>query len=98
MHTIKQRIDHTLDVFRQFSRQDIVVGLTPADWDALCALVLDEYVARRAVQRLTRDTYDGMAIYHLSSEQTSFVAHDFGTAAQRKFPLDVLEDVELTTA
>lgn len=92
METIKERIDHTLDVFRRQKRRDIVIGLTSPDWDELCAVVIEDHNASHEDPKLTRDAYDGVAIRHLSAGP-SFVAHDANTAHERRFPLDVLESV-----
>ena len=92
MQTIKERIDHTLDVFRQLKRQTVVIGLTATDWDELCAVVIEDHNASHEDPKLTRDAYDGVAIRHLGTGP-SFVAHDFGTAHERRFPVEVLEPV-----
>ena len=98
MHTIKQRIDHTLDVFRQFNRRDVVLGLTPADWDLLCALVIEAHAIGRDEPKLTRDVYDGVPIRHLGIGLTSFIAYDFASPVERRFPLEVLEVLEPASA
>ena len=92
MDTIKERIDHTLDVFRQQKRRDVVIALTPIDWDELCAVVIEDHNATHEDPRLTRDAYDGVPIRHLTGGQ-SFVAHAANTANERRFPVDVLETV-----
>ncbi len=92
METIKERIDHTLDVFRRQKRRDVVIGLTAADWDELCATVIEDHNASHEDPRLTRDAYDGVAIRHLT-KGPSFVAHDAGKAGERRFPVEVLESV-----
>jgi hypothetical protein len=92
MQTIKERIDHTLDVFRHLKRQNIIVGLTASDWDELCARVIEDHNATHEDPKLTRDAYEGVPIRHLSAGP-SFVAHDFGTPAERRFPVEVLETV-----
>jgi hypothetical protein len=93
MRNIKSCIDHTLEVFKRHGRHDIVIGLTPADWDELCALVIEDHVVRDTMPALTRDAYDGTPIRHLSSGGHSFVAHDFGSDAERRFPVEVMEPV-----
>ncbi len=92
MQTIKERIDHTLDVFRAQKRDDVVIGLTAADWDELCAMVIEDHDHTHEDPKLTRDAYDGVAIRHLTAGP-SFVAHDAGSAHERKFPVEVLEPV-----
>ncbi len=92
MDTIKERIDHTLDVFRRQKRRDVVIGLTPPDWDELCATVIEDHNASHEDPRLTRDAYDGIPIRHLTGGQ-SFVAHDAGKAGERRFPVAVLETI-----
>ncbi len=94
MQTIKQRIDHTLDVFRQLRRRDVIIGLSDADWDELCAQVIEDHDRTHDDPVLTRNAYDGTPIMHLKDGQTSFVAHDFANEHERKFPLDVLAVVE----
>jgi len=92
METIKERIDHTLSVFRRQKRRDVVIGLTAADWDELCAMVIEDHNASHEDPKLTRDAYDGVAIRHLGAGP-SFVAHDVGSVNERRFPVDVLESV-----
>ncbi len=92
METIKERIDHTLKVFRRQKRRDVVIGLTAGDWDELCATVIEDHNASHEDPKLTRDAYDGVAIRHLMAGP-SFVAHDMGTVNERRFPVDVLESV-----
>ncbi len=92
MQTIKERLDHTLDVFRQLKRRTVVIGLTAADWDELCAVVIEDHNASHDDPRLTRDAYDGVPIRHLANGP-SFVAHDYGLPAERRFPVEVLETV-----
>ena len=92
MQTIKDRIDHTLDVFRQQKRGNLIIGLTPPDWDELCATVIEDHDATHEDPKLTRDKYDGVAIRHIPDGQ-SFVAHDAGSAHERRFPVAVLETV-----
>jgi len=92
MQTIKERVDHTLDVFRQLKRRNVVIGLTSNDWDELCAQVIEDHNSTHEDPKLTRDAYDGVPIRHLSGGP-SFVAHDFGSAAERRFPVEVLEPV-----
>jgi len=92
MQTIKERIDHTLDVFRQQKRRDVIVGLTPPDWDELCALVIADHDFTHEDPKLTRDKYDGVPIRHLPCGP-SFVAHDAGAETERRFPVEVLEAV-----
>lgn len=93
MQTIKQRIDHALDVFRKQARQDMVIALTPSDWDSLCADVIGDHDRTQEEPHLTRDTYDGVPIRHLPAGQGSFVAHDTGAHTERRFPVEVLEPV-----
>ncbi len=92
MQTIKERIDHTLEVFRRQKRRDLIIGLTPSDWDELCAVVIEDHNATHDDPKLTRDAYDGVPIRHLTGGP-SFVAHDIGTAIERRFPIEVLEAV-----
>ena len=92
MQTIKQRIDHTLNVFHAQKRHDVVIGLTPADWDELCAMVIEDHDYTHEDPRLTRDAYDGVAIRHVTTGP-SYVAHDSGTPHERRFPIEVLEAV-----
>ena len=92
MQTIKERIDHTLDIFRGQKRREIVIGLTPLDWDELCAVVIEDHNASHDDPKLTRDAYDGVPIRHLATGP-SFVAHDAGAAHERRFPVAVLETV-----
>ena len=92
MQTIKERIDHTLEVFRRQKRRDFVIGLTPPDWDELCAVVIEDHNATHDDPKLTRDAYDTVPIRHLTGGP-SFVAHDTGTVNERRFPIEVLEAV-----
>ena len=92
MQTIKERIDHSLEVFRRQKRRDLTIGLTPPDWDELCAVVIEDHNATHDDPKLTRDAYDGVAIRHLM-KGPSFVAHDMNTINERRFPIEVLEAV-----
>ncbi len=92
METIKQRIDHTLDVFRRQKRRGITIGLTAGDWDELCAEVITDHDATHLEPKLTRDAYDGVTIRHIAAGP-SFVAHDSGTGHERRFPVEALETV-----
>lgn len=92
MDTIKERIDHTLDVFRRQKRRGVVIGLTAPDWDELCAVVIEDHNASHEDPKLTRDAYDGVAIRHLGVGP-SYVAHDANSANERRFPVEVLESV-----
>ncbi len=93
MQTVKQRIDHALEIFRQQRRRGLMIGLTAPEWDDLCADVIEEHSAHGGDPRLTRDSYDGVPIRHYALDQMSFVAHDFGTPNERRFPVEVLEPV-----
>ena len=93
MQSVKQRIDHALEVFRQQQRRGIVIGLTQPEWDDLCADVMEEHAKNGTEPRLTRDVYDGVPIRRYALDQMSFVAHDFGTSNERRFPVEVLEPV-----
>lgn len=94
MQTIKQRIDHTLEVFRRLQRRDVIIGLSDTDWDDLCAQVIEDHDRTHDDPALTRNAYDGMPILRLRDGQASFIAHDFGGLHERKFPLDVLAVVD----
>lgn len=93
MQTIKQAIDHAVEVFRAGHREAIVIGLTAADWDRLCAEVMTAHNATHQDLNLTRDAYDDVPIRHLEAGQTSFVAHDTDSHAERRFPVAILEPV-----
>ena len=93
MQTLKARIDHALEIFLHLNRFGIVIGLTASDWDVLCADVMPAHARSDDDLPLTRDTYEGFPIRHLQPDQASFVAHDFGTRAERHYPVEVLEPV-----
>ncbi len=97
MRNTLEQLDHALDIFRTAGRHDLIIGLTPADWDALCALVADRPAAEHDDPGLTRNSYRGVPIVSLAANDRSFVGHDHDGPAERRFPLNVLMPMEVVS-
>ncbi len=93
-----EQIDHAIDVFRQAGRGDLIIGLTPADWDAICAAVIERAEPRHDDPGLTRDSYRDVRIVHLDPDSQSFVGHDYHGSSERHFPLNVLAPMDTAGA
>ena len=98
MQDIAERIRHAVDVFRQTGRCNLVIGLTHADWDEFCAVLIDKMGASHADPVLTKNDYDGVPILSLGERQKSFVGHDYGSTSERRFPLETLQPLEAEPA
>ena len=97
MRNTLEQLDHALDIFRTAGRHDLIIGLTPADWDALCALVADRPAVEHDDPGLTRNSYRGVPIVSLAANDRSFVGHDHDGPAERRFPLNVLMPMEVVS-
>ena len=98
MQTIRERIDHAVEVFHQTGRRDIVIGLTHADWDELCALLIEAAGSDHHDPCLTKNSYEGVPIIGLDDGHKSFVGHDYSGLGERRFPLEALQPLDLTPA
>ncbi len=94
MRNTLEQLDHALDIFRTAGRRGTVIGLTQGDWDALCAQVADRPAADHDDPGLTKNSYRGVPIINLAPDQRSFVGHDYASAVERRFPLNVLVPME----
>jgi hypothetical protein len=90
MQTIDTYIDHAVSVFQRTNRPNIVVGLTHADWDELCAVLIERHEHDHDDPLLTKSSYKGLRVVMLDDNQLSFVAHDYGRPTERRFPLETL--------
>ena len=98
MQNIRERIDHVIDIFRQTGRHDVMIGLTHADWDVLCAILIDMADLDHEDPRLTRNSYQGVPIITLHDSDKSFVGHDLSSGHERRFPLEALQPMDLEPA
>ncbi len=98
MQNIRERIDHAVEVFRQTGRHDIMIGLTHADWDKLCAILIKVANSTHEDPLLTKNSYRGVPIVGLHDGEKSFVGHDHASGHERRFPLDALQPLELEPA
>ncbi len=93
MRNTVEQIDHAIEIFRAAGRHDLVIGLTSPDWDDVCAQVIERCSAGHEDPGLTKTNYAGVPIVRLADSASSFVGHDYGTNAERRFPLTVLAPV-----
>ena len=98
MRDFHDRIEHAIDVFRQTNRHNIFIGLNHADWDELCAVLMEKIGSSHQDPTLTRNSYGGIPIVMLGDSQKSFIGHDHGCRAERRFPLEALASLAMTPA
>ncbi len=92
MRNAVEQIDQSIDFFRETGREGLVIGLTRADWEGLCAVMLKRRGGKRIDFRLDdglpQIVYDGVSIIRLADGMESFVGFGYGTPDEQRFRLE----------
>ena len=92
MRSAVEQLDQSIDFFRETGRVDLVIGLTRADWEGLCAVMIKRRGGKRIDFRLDlglpQILYDGVTIVRLADGMESFVGFGYGGPNEQRFVLE----------
>ena len=92
MRSAVEQIDQSIDFFRATGREGLVIGLTRADWEGLCAVMIKRRGGKRIDFRLEvglpQILYDGVMMIRLADGMESFVGFGYGTPGEQRFKLE----------